>query len=76
MTFLVKQARNVARLMRVSAGPGARARPLPATDPKWHHRVHMYPRRPEDRCLEHAVAEGDFTLKPDGSGFEVARPLE
>jgi len=81
MTFLVKQARSVARLMRVSA-PDRLVLELAryqATDPKCGITgVHMYPLGglKKTAAWSYAVAEGDFTLKPDGSGFEVARPLE
>jgi len=81
MTFLVKQARNVAKLMTVNAPDRltlelARYR---ATDPNCGIAgVHMYPLGGlrKTAAWSYAVVEGDFTLKRDGKGFEVNRPIE
>lgn len=81
MTFLVKQARNVTKLMTVSAPDRltlelARYR---ATDPKCGIAgVHLYPLGGLRRTAAwaEAVVAGDFTLKRDGKGFEVNRPIE
>ena len=81
MTFLVKQARNVTKLMTLSAPDRltlelARYR---ATDPACGiSGVHMYPLGGlrKSAAWSYAVVEGDFTLKRDGRGFEVNRPIE
>lgn len=81
MTFLVKQARNVARLMQVSAPDRltldlARYR---ATDPGCGITgVHLYPLGglKKTAAWSYAVTDGAFALKPDGNGFRVTRPLE
>ena len=81
MTFLVKQARNVARLMTVSAPDRlvldlARYRAL---DPDCGITgVHLYPLGGLRRTAAwgYAVAEGAFTLKPDGRGITLDRPID
>lgn len=80
MTFLVKQARNVARLMQVNA-PDRLTLELAryqATDPNCGITgVHMYPLGglKKTAAWSYAVAEGAFTLKRDRSGFELTQPL-
>lgn len=80
MTFLIKQARNVAKLMTVSAPDRlvldlARYR---ATDPDCGiEGVHLYPLGGLRRTAEwgYAVADGDFSLKRDGKGLEPDRAI-
>lgn len=81
MQVLLKQARNIARLMSVSAPDAlvvqlARHR-LTAHDTLIRG-IHLYPLGGMRRSAAwiNAVADGDFTLKADGSGFEVARPID
>jgi methylenetetrahydrofolate reductase (NADPH) len=81
MNFLAKQARNVAKLMTVSAPDKllidlARYR---ATDPKCGIRkAHMYPLGGLRRTAawSYAVADGDFTLKAGEKGFDVTRKID
>jgi len=76
MRFLTKQARNVAKLMTVSA-PDALVTDLAeyqATDPDCGIAgVHMYPlgglRR--SAAWTYAVTDGSFTMNADGRGFKV-----
>src|SRR5690625_1544765 len=81
MTFLLKQARNVARLMTVTAPDRLilelaryRAEDLDCGISG----VHMYPLGglKKTAAWSYAVAEGDFTLKADQQGFEVKRPID
>jgi len=81
MNFLAKQARNVAKLMSVSAPDKllldlARYR---ATDPNCGiRRAHMYPLGGLRRTAawSYAVADGAFTLKAGDKGLEVTRTIE
>lgn len=81
MTFLVKQARNVTKLMTVNA-PDKLAVELAryrASDPACGIAgVHMYPLGGlrKTAAWSYAVVDGDITLKRDGSGFQVNRPIE
>jgi len=80
MRFLTRQARNVAKLMTVSA-PDRLLLDLAqykASDPDCGIRkAHLYPlgglRR--SAAWTYAVADGDFTLKRDGKGFTVKREI-
>ena len=80
MRFLTRQARNVAKLMTVSA-PDRLLLDLAqykASDPDCGIRkAHLYPlgglRR--SAAWTYAVADGDFTLKRDGKGFTVNREI-
>ncbi len=81
MRFLTRQARNVAKLMTVSA-PDRLLLDLAhykASDPDCGIRkAHIYPlgglRR--SAAWAYAVADGDFTLKRDGKGFTVNREID
>ncbi|WP_211217816.1 methylenetetrahydrofolate reductase [Fodinicurvata sediminis] len=81
MGFLVKQARNVAKLMSVNA-PDKLVLDLAhykATDPNCGiHSAHMYPLGGlrKTAAWSHAVVDGDFELKSDHSGFTVNRSVE
>ena len=81
MTFLVKQARNVTKLMTLNA-PDRLTMELAryqASDPDCGITgVHMYPLGGlrKTAAWSYAVSEGDFTLKPDGQGFTVNRPID
>ncbi|MFC4352657.1 methylenetetrahydrofolate reductase [Fodinicurvata halophila] len=81
MGFLVKQARNVAKLMTVNA-PDKLIVDLAhykATDPNCGiHDAHMYPLGGlrKTAAWSYAVVDGDFELKPDHSGFTVNRSVE
>lgn len=81
MNFLVRQARNVARLMSVSA-PDKLVLDLAryqASDPHCGIvKAHMYPLGGlrKTAAWSYAVADGDFTLKRDAKGFEVDRPID
>lgn len=80
MRFLTRQARNVAKLMTVSA-PDRLLLDLAqykASDPDCGIRkAHLYPlgglRR--SAAWTYAAADGDFTLKRDGKGFTVNREI-
>jgi len=77
MTFLVRQARSVSRLLRVSAPDRltlelARYR---ATDPKCGITgVHLYPLGglQQTAAWSYALTDGTFTLNPDHTGFAPA----
>lgn len=77
MRFLSRQARNVAKLMSVSA-PDKLLTDLAhyqATDPKCGiSGVHMYPLGGLARSAvwSYAVTDGNFTMNKDGSGFDVS----
>ena len=79
--YLLKQARNVTKLMSVSA-PDRLVTDLARyrlEDPETCIRgVHLYPlgglRR--SAAWSYAVADGAFTLKRDESGFSVERPID
>lgn len=81
MNFLVRQARNVAKLMTVNAPDKlvldlARYR---ATDPSCGIAgVHMYPLGGlrKTAAWSYAVVDGAFALKRGDKGFEVTRPVE
>jgi methylenetetrahydrofolate reductase (NADPH) len=77
MRFLTRQARNVARLMSVSA-PDRQVAELAAyaaSDPECGIvGVHMYPLGGLSRSARwsYAVMDGNFALHADGRGFDVA----
>lgn len=81
MRVLTRQARNLARLMTVSAPDRlildlARYR---AHDPGCGiARVHVYPLGGLRRSAKwtYAVVDGDFSIDPDGAGFTVQREIE
>ena len=81
MRFLTRQARNVAKLMTVSA-PDRLLLDLArykANDPNCGiRRAHVYPlgglRR--SAAWSYAVLDGDFALKRDGKGFKVNREID
>ena len=81
MNFLVRQARNVAKLMTVNA-PDRLLLDLArykAYDPDCGiARVHVYPLGGLKRSAAwtYAVADGDFEVNPRGDGFRVLRPVE
>lgn len=80
MNFLVKQARNVAKLMTVNApdklvldlAQNAKANPDCLIK-----KAHMYPLggMRKSAAWLYAVQEGDFTLKSGGKGFTVNREI-
>ena len=80
MNFLVKQARNVAKLMTVNA-PDKLVLDLAenaASNPDCLIRkVHMYPLggMRKSAAWLYAVQEGDFKLKSGGKGFSVNREI-
>jgi methylenetetrahydrofolate reductase (NADPH) len=80
MRFLTRQARNVARLLTVSA-PDRQLAELAAHvagDPDCGIAgVHLYPLGGLKKSCQWAygVIDGDFTVRPDGRGFEVHREL-
>lgn len=80
MRFLTRQARNVAKLMTVSA-PDRLLLDLAhykANDPDCGIRkAHIYPLGGLRRSAAwvYAAADGDFTLKRDGKGFTVNREI-
>ncbi len=81
MRFLTRQARNVTKLLTVSA-PDKLLLDLAryaATDPNCGiKRIHVYPlgglRR--SAAWTYAVADGDFRLKPKDKGFELLRAID
>lgn len=81
MNFLVRQARNVARLMSVNA-PDKLLVELAhyrACDPGCGiAQAHMYPLGGlrKTAAWSYAVLDGAFTMKADGQGFTVDRPIE
>lgn len=81
MGFLVKQARNVAKLMTVNA-PDKLILDLAhyrTSNPDCGiHNAHMYPLGGlrKTAIWSYAVADGDFELKPDNSGFTINRTIE
>jgi methylenetetrahydrofolate reductase (NADPH) len=81
MQVLLRQARNIARLMSVSA-PDALLLDLARhrlDDPDTLlHGVHVYPLGGLARSAAwvQAVAAGEIALQADGAGFEVTRPLD
>ena len=80
MRFLTRQAKNVTKLMTVSA-PDRLVADLAryaAEDPHCGiTRVHVYPLGGlrKSAAWANAVADGDFTLKADGKGFTVNREI-
>ncbi len=80
MRFLTRQARNVARLMKVSA-PDQLVHELAryaATDPDCGIAgVHMYPLGGLRRSAQwaYAVSDGNFELKGDEAGFDLTREI-
>jgi methylenetetrahydrofolate reductase (NADPH) len=80
MRFLTRQAKNVTKLMTVSA-PDLLVSDLAkyaAENPDCGiKRVHMYPLGGMRRSAAwaNAVAEGNFQMKADGRGFEVNRDI-
>ncbi len=80
MRFLTRQARNMAKLMTVSA-PDRLLLDLArymASDPGCGIRgIHVYPLGglKKSAVWTYAVADGDFTLRPDGKGFTVHRKI-
>ena len=81
MRVLTRQARNIARLMTVSAPDRmvADMARYKALDPDCGVRLaHFYPLGGLRRTAAwaYAVAEGDFTLKRDGRSFTVDRTIE
>lgn len=79
MTFIAKQAMNVAKLLTVSAPDKlvAELAAYKARDPKCGIRgVHMYPLGGLKKTADwsYAVADGRFELNRSHSGFEVALP--
>ena len=80
MRFLTRQARNIAKLMSVSA-PDRLLLELAAyraAEPDCGiHKVHFYPLGGLKRSAAwaNAVVDGDFTLKRDGRGFSVNRDI-
>ncbi len=80
MRFLTRQARNVAKLMTVSA-PDRLLLDLArykASDPDCGIRkIHVYPLGglKKSALWTYAAADGDFTLKRDGKGFTVNREI-
>ena len=81
MRFLTRQARNVAKLLSVSA-PDRQVTELAAyaaTDPACGIAgVHVFPLGGLGRSSRwsYAVIDGDFEIRADGRGFEVTRPLD
>lgn len=77
MRFISRQAMNVAKLLTVSA-PDKLVTELAAYQASDAHcgiqGVHMYPLGGLKKSAEwsYAVADGRFTLNPDGKGFSVA----
>ena len=80
MRYLTRQARNIAKLMTVSA-PDKLLLDLAnykATDPACGiRRAHFYPLGGlrKTAAWACAVADGEFSVKPDGMGFEVDREI-
>ncbi|MGO1117990.1 metFprotein [Rhodovibrionaceae bacterium A322] len=80
MNFLLKQAKNVTKLMTVNA-PDRLMLDLAAykaSDPACGiAKCHMYPLGGMKKTAgwSYAVAEGDFTIKKDGKGFDVNRQI-
>ena len=80
MRFLTRQARNMAKLMTVSA-PDRLLLDLArykANDPGCGIRgIHVYPLGglKKSAVWTYAVADGAFTLRPDGKGFTVNRKI-
>jgi methylenetetrahydrofolate reductase (NADPH) len=80
MRFLTRQARNLAKLMTVST-PDRLLLDLAhyqASDPDCGIRkIHVYPLGGLKKSAQwtHAVADGDFTVRPDGKGFTVHRQI-
>jgi methylenetetrahydrofolate reductase (NADPH) len=80
MRFLTRQARNMAKLLTVSAPDRllldlARCK---ASDPGCGIRgIHVYPLGGLKKSAEwtYAVADGAFTVRPDGKGFTVHRKV-
>ncbi len=81
MNFLVRQARNVAKLMTVNA-PDKLTLDLAqyvASNPECLiNKVHMYPLGGlrKSAAWSYAVVEGDITLKSGNKGFKVNRDID
>ncbi|MEX0923095.1 MAG: methylenetetrahydrofolate reductase [Rhodovibrionaceae bacterium] len=81
MNFLLKQARNVAKLMTVNA-PDKLVRDLAnykAEDPNCGIvKMHLYPLGGMRRSAAwaYAVQDGEFTLDKNGKGFTVTREID
>lgn len=81
MNFLLKQARNVTKLMVVNA-PDRLVLDLAnykAEDPDCGIvKMHLYPLGGMRRSAAwaYAVQDGEFTLKKDGKGFELTREID
>ena len=81
MRFLTRQARNVAKLLRVSAPDRlvAELAAYRATDPQCGiHGVHVYPLGGLKKSARwaQAVVDGRFEVREDGPGFEVDAALD
>ena len=81
MRFLTRQARNVAKLLRVSAPDRlvAELAAYRATDPQCGiHGVHVYPLGGLKKSARwaQAVVDGRFEMREDGQGFEVDAALD
>ena len=81
MRFLTRQARNVAKLLRVSAPDRlvAELAAYRATDPQCGiHGVHVYPLGGLKKSARwaQAVVGGRFEMREDGQGFEVDAALD
>ena len=81
MNFLLKQAKNVTKLMVVNT-PDRLVRDLAdykAEDPNCGIvKLHLYPLGGMRRSAAwaYAVQDGDFEMKKDGKGFEVTREID